>query len=232
MTCQMTTSLGVYALGAVDDTERQRLEAHLPGCPDCRAELAGLAPLTSALARVPVEMLDLPQQRGHADERPPAEWQPAPRQHRKWTMPSLGTAAAAASLAAVAGAAAGFWLAAPTGSTAGPAVTETLSGVNAATHVSARASLTATSWGTRIQLRMRGLPLNVPCRLIVRSRTGQTEVSGVWDAWRDGPISVPASAAWRPADIASLEVATATRALVTIDSGQHLPAPSAAPRHR
>jgi hypothetical protein len=230
MTCQMTTSLGVYVLGAVDDRERHRLEAHLPSCPDCRAELAGLAPLTSALAQVPVKMLDLPQQRDHADRRRPEDWQPASRRRRKWTMPQLRTAAAAASLAAVAGAAAGFWLAAPTGTTAGPPLTETLSGANKATHVSASASLTATSWGTRIQLRMSGLPLNVPCRLIVRSRTGQTEVSGVWDAWRDGPISVPASAAWRPADIASLEVTTATRALVTIKSGQHLLAPPA-PRH-
>jgi hypothetical protein len=85
-------------------------------------------------------------------------------------------------------------------------------------HVSATAALTATSWGTSIQLRLRGLPLNVPCRLIVHSRTGASEVSGVWDAWSDGPISVPASAGWRPADISSLEVATAAKTLVTISA--------------
>ena len=80
----------------------------------------------------------------------------------------------------------------------------------------ATAALTATSWGTSIQLSLRGLPLNVPCRLIVHSRTGATEVSGVWDAWSDGPISVPASARWRPSNIASLEVATPAKTLVTI----------------
>ena len=63
---------------------------------------------------------------------------------------------------------------------------------------------------------MNGLPLNVPCRLIVRSRAGATEITGVWDAWRTGPVTVPASAGWLPSDIASLQVATTTRNLVTI----------------
>jgi hypothetical protein len=92
--------------------------------------------------------------------------------------------------------------------------------------VSATAALTATSWGTSIQLNLRGLPLNVRCRLIVHSRAGAAEVSGVWDAWSDGPISVPASADWRPSDIASLEVATPARTLVTISAahrGRHSP---------
>jgi hypothetical protein len=92
--------------------------------------------------------------------------------------------------------------------------------------VSATAALTATSWGTSIQLNLRGLPRNVRCRLIVHSRAGATEVSGVWDAWSEGPISVPASADWRPSDIASLEVATPARTLVTISAahgGRHSP---------
>jgi hypothetical protein len=84
--------------------------------------------------------------------------------------------------------------------------------------VSATAALTATSWGTSIQLNLRGVPRNVRCRLIVHSRTGATEVAGVWAAWSDGPISVPASADWRPSDIASLEVATPARTLVTISA--------------
>jgi hypothetical protein len=92
----------------------------------------------------------------------------------------------------------------------------TLSGSSPVTHVSATAALTATSWGTSIRLWVRGLPLNQPCRLVVRSREGKTEVTGYWDAWSAGPVSVPASAGWRPSDIASLQVATAARTLVTI----------------
>lgn len=124
--------------------------------------------------------------------------------------------AAAVCLAAAAGLAVGFWLA-PTGGARQPAGI-VLSGANPALHVSATAVLTASSWGTIIQLRLRGAPLNVPCRLIVRSRAGAIEVAGVWDAWRDGPISVPASAGWRLSDIASLQVATPAKTLLTISA--------------
>src|SRR5262249_26455357 len=99
--------------------------------------------------------------------------------------------------------------------------TVTLSGTNAAMHVSATAVLTATSWGTSIQLRLRGAPLNVPCRLIARSRAGATEVTGVWDAWSDGPITVPASVGWGPSATASLQVATTAKTLVTIGTEPH-----------
>jgi hypothetical protein len=104
----------------------------------------------------------------------------------------------------------------------------TLSAANPATHVNATAALTATSWGTSIRLRLRGLPLNVECRLIVRSRNGAAEVAGVWDAWQAGPITVPASAGWLPSDIAALQVVTAAKTLVIIRTS-HMPAPSAAP---
>ena len=107
----------------------------------------------------------------------------------------------------------------------------TLSGANPATHVRVTVALTGTSWGTSIRLLAWGLPLNQPCRLIVRSRTGGTEVTGVWDAWSAGPVSIPASAAWRPADISSLQVATTSRNLVTVTAGRpgaHVP-PSSVP---
>jgi len=212
MTCQMMMSLGVYVLGAADATERARVEAHLPGCSVCQAELMRLAPLPGLLADVP------------SDRRPegkvPSEaaGQAAPartrgRPDRRWRV-----AAVAASVAAVAGAAGGFWLAPAGAGAARRPATVTLSGANPAMRVSATAALTATSWGTSIRLSLRGLPLNVPCRLIVHSRAGATEVTGVWDAWSDGPISVPASADWRVSDIASLEVATPAKTLVMISA--------------
>jgi hypothetical protein len=125
----------------------------------------------------------------------------------------LRWAAAAACLAA-ASVGGGLWLSSGAG---GPqAGAATLTGTNPATHVSATAILTATSWGTSIQLQVRGLPENVECRLVIRSRGGGTEVSGAWDAWQEGPLSIPASASWLPSDIASLQVTTPTRSLVTI----------------
>src|SRR5690348_7261134 len=55
MTCLMMTSLGVYVLGAAEDEERRRVEAHLPHCASCRAELLRLAPIPGLLAGVPPE---------------------------------------------------------------------------------------------------------------------------------------------------------------------------------
>ena len=219
MSCQMMMSLGVYVLGAVDAGERARVEAHLSGCPACQAELMRLAPLPGLLADVPGDLRPAGKLAGEAaGYAAPAGTRG--RTDRRWRI-----AAVVACVAAVAGAAGGFWLA-PTGAAHRPP-TVMLSGANPGMHVTATAALTATSWGTSIQLRLRGLPVNVPCRLVVRSRTGATEVTGVWDAWDDGPISVPASAGWRPSDISSLEVATAAKTLVTIRAA-HRPAPAGA----
>ena len=232
MTCPVTVRLGVYALGAADQAERLMVESHLPRCLTCQAELAQLEPLPGLLARVPPGLL-------HDDPSPvrprPASARPSPpaappagnarRPAGRWRT-GLGVAAAAVLVAA-----GGIWLAQP-GAT-GPAHTAqsaalTLSSANPVTHVRVRATLTRTSWGTLIQLVAWGLPLNQPCRLIVRSRAGSTEVAGSWSAWRAGPVRVPASAAWRLGDIASLQVATPSRTLVTVSvrRGAQVPATS------
>lgn len=197
MMCLMTVRLGVYALGAADDDERRLVDAHLPTCAQCRAELARLAPLPGLLARVPDQMVPRPISRGR------------PRGARRAVMAAAAAAATAA--AAVAG---GFWL--TSGGSEPTAPTVTLSAANPATDVQATAALTATSWGTSIELKVRGVPLNVPCKLIVRSRSGGTEVTGFWEAWRHGSVTVPASAGWRLADISTLQVATRSKTLVTI----------------
>jgi hypothetical protein len=250
MTCRITVRLGVYALGAADAAERLLVETHLATCPGCRAELACLEPLPGLLARVPVSLLaddpqpaGLPEQAAAAGHSAPAgrsapvgrsasargsagPGRILPGRARRWQA-VLGAAAAAA-----AGTAVGLWLAQPGASppaASPPAAAVTLYGADPVTHVRVAVTLTGTSWGTSIRLVAQGLPLNEPCRLVVRSRTGGTEVTGVWDAWRAGPVSVPASAAWRPADIASLRVATASRNLVTVMAGRsaaHGPASS------
>jgi hypothetical protein len=212
MSCLMMMSLGVYVLGAADGAERARVEAHLPGCPACQAELMKLAPLPGLLAGVPGDMRAQLREGRSGGRHATAGTRV--RRARRWR-----AIAAAACVAAAAGTAGGISLTA-TGAAPRPA-TVTLSGTNPAMHVSATVVLTATSWGSSIQLRLRGAPLNVPCRLIARSRTGATEVTGVWNAWRDGPITVPASAGLRPSDITSLQVATTAKTLLTIDAERH-----------
>jgi len=214
MICQTMLSLGVYVLGAADAEERRRVQAHLPTCEACQAELARIAPLPGLLGKVP------PGMRPNAGILPDTPTRPSPASHRTSRRHAAGRqwwlTAAAACATAAAGVLTGHWLV--PAETPHPAAGIVLTGSNRASHVSVTARLTATSWGTSIELQLRGLPRNVVCRLIVRSRTGATEVGGVWDAWRDGPIKVPASVAWQPSGIASLQVVTATRRLVSIDA--------------
>jgi hypothetical protein len=209
MKCPIMMSLGVYVLGAADSAERQRLEAHLPSCAACQAELRRLAPLPGLLAGIPERMRE-PARAPGRQAIPPRWTLPHGRARFRWA-----TAAAACLAVAAAG---GFWLSSGAGGQ--HAAAQTFAGANPATHVSATATLMATSWGTGIRLQVRGLPQNVECRLVVRSRAGQTEVSGAWDDWQQGPVSIPASASWLPSDIASLQVTTAAGNLVTISVGK------------
>lgn len=205
MTCPIMVHLGVFALGAADPEESTLVENHLTDCADCRAELARLAPLSEMLSRVPVTML--------ADDDP----RPAPKAKAGRVRYAKVAAMSTAVAAAAAGIGIGYWIASPPQSS--PPAVVTLSGTNAAKHVRATVTLTATSWGTSIRLQAVGLPLNQPCRLIIHSRSGGTEVTGAWDEWYPGPVSIPASSSWRPADIASLQVATPAGNLVTITAG-------------
>lgn len=205
MTCPMMMSLGVYVLGAAGTAERRRLEAHLPGCQDCQAELRRLAPLPGLLAAIPESVRDISPMPADQARRPSRAMA---RGRTRW---GWAAAAAACAAAAVSG---GLYLSA--GSSGRQAAPLTITGANPATHVSATATLTATSWGTSIQLQIRGAPENVECRLVIRSVDGRTEVTGAWDAWQKGLLSIPASASWLPSDIASLQVTTPARSLLTI----------------
>lgn len=50
---QAPALLGAYALGAVDQTERGQIEAHLQGCSGCRRELAQLREAAGTLPSPP-----------------------------------------------------------------------------------------------------------------------------------------------------------------------------------
>ena len=249
MTCPVTVRLGVYALGAADEAERVLVEGHLATCQACQQELAFLEPLPGLLARVPVDLIRTdsparPHERApvarttRAGNRRPAKVRAgrvrAGDVRGGKVRASAGRLRTSVSLAAAAAlGAAGFWLAQQAETQRGavsPPAAITLSGANPTTNVRVTITLAATSWGTSIKLMARGLPLNQPCWLVVRSRTGGTEVAGAWDAWSTGPVTIPGSAAWLPRDIASIQVTTSSRTLVTVAAVRpaHL-APSPSP---
>ena len=51
---ELREALAVYVLGAIEPADRSVVDRHLPGCADCRDELAGLAALPALLRRVSV----------------------------------------------------------------------------------------------------------------------------------------------------------------------------------
>jgi anti-sigma factor RsiW len=51
VTCSMKSSLGAYVLGALDERERKRVDAHVAECSRCREELETLIPVRAYLAR-------------------------------------------------------------------------------------------------------------------------------------------------------------------------------------
>ena len=240
MTCQTAVSLGVYVLGAADTSERLRARPICPAarhaapnwpawrrCPGCSPAFRPTLPRPAA----PGPAASSPAAPGPVAAPACCSPRPVPAGARRDALAAArhGVPAALSGrgrLTAVGGGGGlprrhGYLLA-PHGSAASLAAPAmTVSGANPAAHVRAVAALTATSWGTSIRLRVSGLPLNVQCWLVVRSPVGP-ERGGltVWDAWSPGPVTVPASAAWRPSDIASLQVKTATRSLVTIAAGR------------
>ena len=213
MNCPVTMSLSAYVLGGADAREQLLVADHLPGCPACREELARLAPIPGLLARLPPAMVP-----GPVPPSPAAGPRALTRllPSRAWQATALAAAALALGLAAgFSLAAAGASLPAP-GAHAAAAHGVTFAGDNPAAHVRATAVLTATSWGTRIELQLSGAPLNHQCSLIVITRAGASEQAGIWSAWSDGPIKVPASASWHLSDITKLTIVSGARTLATL----------------
>jgi Putative zinc-finger len=213
MNCPVTMSLSAYVLGGADDREQLLVADHIPGCPACREELARLAPIPGLLGRLPTAMVP-----GRVLPSPAASPRGLTRllPGRAWRATALTAAALAVGLGA------GFSLAAPgTSPSAAPGASAAAPGVifsgdNPAAHVRATAVLTATSWGTRIELQLSGAPLNNQCSLIVVTRAGAREQAGIWSAWSDGPITVPASASWHLYDITRLTIISGARTLATL----------------
>src|SRR5215471_11936665 len=116
----MMVSLGVYVLGATVTAERQALEAHLPACPACRAELTRLAPLPGLLAGIPESMRDTARSPG-GQARSLGRQARRPGRAVRDGGTRLRRAAGAAACLAAAAVTAGFWLSSGSG---GPPVAD------------------------------------------------------------------------------------------------------------
>src|SRR5262245_3597799 len=95
--------IGALVLGQLDTDERIATEAHLDGCPDCRAEAEALAPVAAMLSRADAERLTPapapPAHLGDRIARRIAAERRAARRRRAWLGLGLGATAAAATAA-------------------------------------------------------------------------------------------------------------------------------------
>jgi anti-sigma factor RsiW len=215
----MSESLGAYVLGALDDVESREVAAHLADCPDCRTQVDELVEMKDALGEVPPELFL---------EGPPADGdlvlQRTLRQVRAEKASGTRTRnvfIGAAAVVAVAIALGGgvimgrdngtrnqIALPAPTVTeTTLPAGTKYMSGTNG----DARLDVTvmpAAGW-VRVNASVTGIPQGQKCVLVVRSKSGDTQVAGSWlvgpKAAKNG-TNLDGSALVAPDQVASVSV--------------------------
>ncbi|MEU9409487.1 zf-HC2 domain-containing protein [Streptomyces sp. NPDC048281] len=136
----------------------------------------------------------------------------AARRRRTWRLQLAG---AGASLAFVAAAAGGTWLATagsvtsqatPPGATA-PTATRTFSGSDPATGVSASVQVYPSAWGSVLQVHAKGAPAGITCRLQAVGPGGARVDGATWLAGAYPPgTTVPGAVAMSPGDIQHFEI--------------------------
>lgn len=166
-------SLGAYALGDLPADERAGLEAHLDGCPACRAELESLSSVAALLPLAdPAHFESTPAPDPALARRVVAAIGSERRvaRRRRWTFGfSLGTAvAAAAATLAI--------LVLPGGGESPPEQRVDFASVPAGMEISA--NLIPHAFGTEIQMYVQGAPPGALCEVFVRASNGSRLPAG------------------------------------------------------
>ena len=213
--------LGVYVVGAIEPYERAAVDDHLARCHDCREELAGLAPLTALLHRVPPEEAERIAASGPytaADPDPPAEMldsllsrTAAKRRTRR--VKAMFTAAAAILIAVGGATAVGEAIAShphPVGHSDVAAMT--------LGRVTATVRYGRMQWGTEMGVRVTGLPQGTNCTFYIVTKDGRRVWGG---AWTVGP---KADTLWYPVAVGVHESNLSGFVLIAGQRTLHIPA--------
>jgi anti-sigma factor RsiW len=183
---EIRNSLGVYIVGAIDPSERAMVDAHIPHCPDCREELAGLAGLPALLGRVPVADAERLALGDDVLEEAPAELLDSVlrqvtmrRRARRWR---LVAAAAAAAVIAVGGGVAGGSLIANLNHPPAAVSSYLARGSNPATGVDAAVYYKSAASGMNMQVQVSGIKPGTMCVFWVITEAGRHVSAGYWTA--------------------------------------------------
>jgi hypothetical protein len=183
-------ALGAYALGHLPDDERASLEAHLEGCPACRAEAESLTAVSRMLPHAD------PERFGPAPVPPPALGQRiaatigAERQSRRRRRFQLGLGLGAASAVAAAVLAV-FVLSG--GERGGPEQHVAFRSLPPGVKVAA--TLEPQAFGTEIHMYVSGIRSGTLCRVFVRGQGGAEVSAGTFRYRWGGDASAVLSAA-------------------------------------
>lgn len=190
------SQLGMLAGGLLDDQERLALQAHLDGCPQCRAELAEILPVARLLPRadpervmdqaVPASRLTLQVFAAVAGER-------RARNRRRLTQ-------AAASLSVAAAFALGLVV------LTAPDPGRLVEFAQTPPGVTATASLQDRAWGTQVQLAVTGLDDGVRHAVWLERRDGSRVPAGTFTADGARSLSVTLAAATPAGDAVALGI--------------------------
>lgn len=184
-------SLGAHALGQLPEEERAALEAHLQGCPECRAELGSLAGVARLLP------LADPEHFGTAPAPPPSladqvvatiRAERRSQRRRRWR---AGLAFSGVTAALAAAALAIFVL--PGGSGGTPEQHIAFRSLPPGLQIAA--TLAPHAYGTEIHMYVKGAPSGTLCRVFVRGPNGVRQSAGSFRyRWGDDSDAVLSAA--------------------------------------
>jgi hypothetical protein len=184
--------LGAYALGDLAAEERAGLEAHLEGCPECRAEAAGLESVAQLLPLADPDRFSRPAPQPAADlgQRIAATIAGEQRvtvRRRRWRfgLALSGAAAAAAAVLAIA--------ILPGGGGANPEQHVQFGKLPGGVKI--YATLQPHSYGTEIHMYVKGVRSGTLCHVYLRGPRGERVPAGTFTyRWGDDSTAVLSSA--------------------------------------
>jgi anti-sigma factor RsiW len=204
--------VGAYLLDALEPQERRRFQQHLARCGRCRRDYDALRGLPALLARLPAQQavaLHAGLEPGSATP-PSRRRRPAPRRIPRWVAG-----------AAIAGALAGVGAVAVTRQvtphSAGSAVVALVPAPDRGLGLAAASGTVMVfrrDGGSRLQLRIEGLPAGISCSVVVLRTDGSRQTLGGWIADYTGQGKVAFDSPNPPGALRAVLVETAGRRLL------------------
>ena len=214
---ELRLSLGSYVLGSLDPADRAALDAHLPGCPACREELASYAALPALMSRLSIDQVRQPTPTvpptvlSRALNTVAAARNSTVTQLRRWRR---ATVLSAATIVAVLFGATLLHTQISSPPEGTPLIAT--AGVSA----SGSASLQAKPWGTAVSLQLQGLPQGDSFTAWVTAPNGTRSIAATWTPSPDGHATLTGAANVTDTTHAALQIMQGDTTLLTLSGHQ------------